>query len=89
MVHPANVDKSWITPGWSARRWRMSTRPIRASAIQGRLMAATRWIIATLWLAILVVIYQRIGHLEALGALLATLVLIALYGGHGRTGSDG
>ncbi len=51
-------------------------------------MAATRWIITTLWLAILVLVYQRVGHLEALGALLLTLILIAIYGGHGLSGSE-
>lgn len=49
-------------------------------------MVAMRWVIATLWLVALVFIYQRVGHLEALIALLVTMVIIAIYGGHGRPG---
>lgn len=52
-----------------------------------RLMGAARWIIATLWLFVLVLVYQRIGHLAAFGALLASLIFIAIYGGHGRPGA--
>ena len=47
-------------------------------------MTYTRWILATLWLAVLVAVYQRFGHIEALAVLLISMVLVAIFGGHGR-----
>ena len=48
-------------------------------------MALTRWILATLWLGVLVAAYQRLGHVEALIVLLVSMVLVAVFGGHGRS----
>ena len=44
-------------------------------------MALTRWILATLWLGILVFAFQRFGHIEALVVLLVSMVLVAVHRG--------
>ena len=67
-------------------RWPVGTRVEAAPRAVNR-TAITRWLGATLLLVAVVWVDGRWGHAAASAVLVAALIAVALWGGHGRAAS--